>query len=121
MGRLCLISRPSFASPFTAAMKLFNAALFAAAALPFAASLSTIVRKGSFLFDSSTGDRFYLKGLAYAANYDPARRRPPAKSARSTRSPTAPAAPVTSRISSSSMSTSFVSTRSTLVSTTAAA
>ncbi|KAH9911985.1 Glucanosyltransferase-domain-containing protein [Fomitopsis serialis] len=50
-------------------MKLFNAALVAVAALPFAASLPTIARKGSFLFDSSTGDRFYLKGLAYAANY----------------------------------------------------
>ncbi|KZT68706.1 carbohydrate-binding module family 43 protein [Daedalea quercina L-15889] len=50
-------------------MKLLNAALLAAAAVPFASALAPIVRKGSYLFDSSTGDRFYLKGLAYAANY----------------------------------------------------
>lgn len=48
-------------------MKLLNAALLAAAAaLPFAAALAPIVRKGSYLFDSQTGDRFYLKGVAYA-------------------------------------------------------
>ncbi|KAI0726366.1 Glucanosyltransferase-domain-containing protein [Fomitopsis betulina] len=51
-------------------MKLLNAALLAAAAaLPFAAALAPIVRKGSYLFDSQTGDRFYLKGVAYASNY----------------------------------------------------
>ncbi|KAH9926519.1 Glucanosyltransferase-domain-containing protein [Amylocystis lapponica] len=33
------------------------------------ASLPVIQRKGSFLFDSSSGNRFYIKGVAYAQNY----------------------------------------------------
>jgi len=48
---------------------MFAPLLLLAAAVPFAASLAPIVKKGSFLFDSQTGDRFYLKGLAYASNY----------------------------------------------------
>lgn len=52
-------------------MKLLNAALLAAASVPFVAALAPIVRKGSFLFDSQTGDRFYLKGLAYACGSFP--------------------------------------------------
>ncbi|PCH36489.1 carbohydrate-binding module family 43 protein [Wolfiporia cocos MD-104 SS10] len=43
--------------------------LLAAALAPSASALTPIVRKGSFLFNSTTGDRFYLKGVAYAANY----------------------------------------------------
>jgi 1,3-beta-glucanosyltransferase GAS1 len=33
------------------------------------ASLPAIVRDGTYLFDSSSGDRFYVKGVAYASNY----------------------------------------------------
>lgn len=53
-------------------MKLLNAALLAATAIPFVAALAPIVRKGSYLFDSQTGDRFYLKGVAYACESVPA-------------------------------------------------
>ena len=53
-------------------MKLLNAALLAVASVPFASALAPIVRKGSYLFDSETGNRFYLKGLAYACECFPA-------------------------------------------------
>lgn len=42
-------------------------ALAAAVCVPYATALAPIVKKGSFLFDSTTGERFYLKGLAYAS------------------------------------------------------
>ncbi|CCM06656.1 uncharacterized protein FIBRA_08940 [Fibroporia radiculosa] len=37
--------------------------------VPLVSALAPVVKKGSYLFDSTTGDRFYLKGVAYAANY----------------------------------------------------
>ncbi|KZT07141.1 carbohydrate-binding module family 43 protein [Laetiporus sulphureus 93-53] len=47
---------------------LFSLALLAASVLS-ASALNPIVRDGSFLFDSVSGERFYLKGVAYAENY----------------------------------------------------
>lgn len=32
-------------------------------------ALAPIARKGSFLFDTSSGERYYIKGVAYSSNY----------------------------------------------------
>lgn len=59
---------------------MFSLALLAAAAssiLPTAsATLAPIVRKGPYLFDSSSGDRFFIKGAAYPANYGSSQTQP---------------------------------------------
>ncbi|KAL6304160.1 beta-1,3-glucanosyltransferase [Sparassis latifolia] len=55
----------------------FTPLLAVAAVLASAVSaLNPITSKGSFFFDAVTGDRFYVKGLAYSANYGSAQSSP---------------------------------------------